>query len=181
LIFAPYQAFSERESIMIVGTLTVDLVAKTASFEGSMDKASGKARRTSREIQDSFNGMNFGEARGGLMLVDDLLGIHMPRHAAAFVSQIPGFAAAFNAMFPVAAAVVAIKAIDDAFDAAKRHKEELIQSANASMIAAAAHRQTRGCAPHHQFKTGKPDCIAPSRDPAEWHRYRDGGWQARSG
>ena len=122
----------------VVATLTVDLVARTASFDGPMENSPNKARKSAKDIQDAFNKMDFSEARGGLMLIDDLIGIHMPRHAAAFVSQIPGITAAFNAMFPVAAIAVAVKAIDDAFDAAKRHHEELLKEADASMVAAAA-------------------------------------------
>ncbi|HEV7675084.1 MAG TPA: phage tail tape measure C-terminal domain-containing protein, partial [Candidatus Angelobacter sp.] len=109
----------------VVGTLTVDLVANTASFEGGMKKSSDTARRSSKEIQESFNNMNFHEARGGLMLFDDLIGVHMPRHAAAFVSQIPGFAAAFAAMFPVVAVLVAIEAIAKATEHVKKHREEM--------------------------------------------------------
>ena len=38
-----------------------------------MSKSSDTAKRSARDIQDSFNNMNFSEARGGLMLVDDLV------------------------------------------------------------------------------------------------------------
>lgn len=109
----------------IVGTLTVDLVANTASFEGGMKNSAGTARRTSKEIQESFNGINFREARGGLMLVDDLLGIHLPRHATAFASQIPGLMQAAAAAMPVAAIAAIGIGILDAAEKMQNKQDEL--------------------------------------------------------
>jgi hypothetical protein len=124
-LFSPPKFPRGKKIMAIVGTLTVDLVANTASFEGGMKKASSTARTTSKEIQDSFNRMDISEARGGMMLFDELIGVHMPRHATAFISQIPGFAAAFSAMFPVAAITVAIVAIDKAFESVEKHREAI--------------------------------------------------------
>lgn len=114
----------------VVGTLTVDLVANTASFEGTMSKASGTARRSSREIQDSFNKMNFGEARGGIMVMDELIGIHLPRHVQSFVAMLPGVGAAMEAAFPVLAVVAIGVAIGEAAEKMVKFKEEAQKVAN---------------------------------------------------
>lgn len=111
-----------------VGTLQVDLVANTASFTGPLDKAGQDAKKSARTIQDGFNGMDFADARGGLMLIDDLIGVRLPRHATSFISQIPGFQTAFAAMFPVAVAGVAIKAAVDFAESLKKQREELERS-----------------------------------------------------
>jgi hypothetical protein len=108
-----------------VSTLTVDLVARTASFEGPLSKAADTGKRSSKDIQDSFNKMDFGEARGGLMLVDELLGVHLPRHATAFASQIPGLMQAAAAAMPVAAIAAIGIGIVDAVDKMKDKQDEL--------------------------------------------------------
>jgi hypothetical protein len=121
-----------------VGTLQVDLVANTASFTGPLDKAGQQAKKSAKDIQDGLNGMDLSEARGGLMLVDDLIGVHMPRHAAAFVAEIPGFAAAFSAMFPVVAVAVAAKAIYEAVEGVAKHREELQKDSAETLTTALA-------------------------------------------
>jgi hypothetical protein len=100
--------------LAIVGTLTVDLVANTASFEGKMGDASKTARKSSRDIQDSFNSINFSEARGGVMVLGEELGIHLPRHVQAFVATLPGVGAAMDAAFPVLAVVAIVVALGEA-------------------------------------------------------------------
>lgn len=125
----------------VVGTITVDLVAGTASFDRKLEEAPNTARRSAKGIQDAFNGMDFGESRGGLILIDEIIGVHMPRHAAAFVSQIPGFAAAFSAMFPIVAVVVAVEAITKAVEAVKKHREEMEKARQEALSNAVAFGQ----------------------------------------
>jgi lambda family phage tail tape measure protein len=108
----------------VVGTLTVDLVAGTASFEKDMTKASSTARRTSKEIQDGFNNMNFGEARGGIMVLGEEIGIHLPRHVQAFVATLPGVGAAMNAAFPVLAVVAIAVALADGLEKLVKYGEK---------------------------------------------------------
>jgi hypothetical protein len=109
----------------VVGTLKIDIVAGTASFESDMSKASGTARHSAKEIQDSLNKMDIGEARGGLMLIDDLLGVHLPRHAVAFASAIPGLMQAAAAAMPVAAIAAIGIGIMDAVDKIKERQDQL--------------------------------------------------------
>jgi lambda family phage tail tape measure protein len=103
----------------------VDLVARTASFEGPLAKAGDTGKRSAKDIQNSFNKMDFGEARGGLMLIDELIGVHIPRHATAFASQIPGLMQALSLAMPLAAIAAVAKGIFDAVEKAKKKQEEL--------------------------------------------------------
>jgi len=48
------------------------------------------AKNTARSIQESFNGIDLHESRGSLMLIDEMLGVHLPRHATAFAATLPG-------------------------------------------------------------------------------------------
>lgn len=108
-----------------VGVLQVDLVANTASFTQPLSKAADHSKTTAKQIQENFNSMDLGESRGGLLLIDELIGVHIPRHAAAFASQIPGFAAIFATLFPVAAVAAIGVALFDATEKVKKHREEM--------------------------------------------------------
>lgn len=121
-----------------VGVLQVDLVANTASFTGPLDKAGQSARKSSKDIQGAFNGMDFSDARGGLILIDELVGIHIPRHAAAFASQLPGLMQIAAAAMPVAAFAAIGVAIFNATEKGKEHEEELRKQAIESVATADA-------------------------------------------
>lgn len=124
-----------------VGTLVVDLQANTASFDGPLDKAGQRAKRSAQDIQGSFGRMDFSESRGGLMLIDDLIGVRIPRHAASFASQIPGLMQIAAAALPIAAFGAIAVGIVDATEKLKQHKEELRnQSVEALAAADAVHK-----------------------------------------
>ncbi len=95
-----------------VSTLTVDLVARTASFEGPMSQAAAAGKKTAKDIQSAFNNMDFGQGRGGLMVLDDLLGVHLPRHVTTLVASLPGIQQAMAIAFPAFAVIEVGKAID---------------------------------------------------------------------
>jgi lambda family phage tail tape measure protein len=109
----------------VVGTLVVDLVARTASFDGPLDSSTGKAKKAGKEIPEAFNKMDLGEARGGLMLIDDLLGVHIPRHATAFASQIPGLMQVASFVMPAAAIGAIGIGIFEATEKLKKYREEM--------------------------------------------------------
>jgi hypothetical protein len=109
----------------VVSTLTVDLVARTASFEGPMGKASDTGKKSAKDIQDSFNKMDLGEARGSIMVLGEEIGVHLPRHVQAFVATLPGVAAAMDAAFPVLAVIAIGAAIYKATESAQKHREEM--------------------------------------------------------
>lgn len=108
----------------VVSTLTVDLVARTASFEGPLGKAAETGKRSAKDIQDSFNKMDMGEARGGIMVLGEEIGIHLPRHVQAFIATLPGVGAAMSAAFPVLAVIAIAVAIGEAANKLMKFKEE---------------------------------------------------------
>jgi hypothetical protein len=107
-----------------VGTLQVDLISNTASFTGPLDKAGQQAKRTAKDIQDGFNGMDLGEARGSIMVLGEELGIHLPRHVQAFIATLPGVGAAMNAAFPILAVVAIGVAVFEAAEKLAKLGEE---------------------------------------------------------
>ena len=90
-----------------------------------MSKAAQSAKNAAGSIQDSFDGIDLGNARGGMMLVDDLLGIHLPRHAVAFAATLPGLATLLEAAFPLAAVAALAMGIINATEKLQKHREEL--------------------------------------------------------
>jgi hypothetical protein len=116
-----------------VGALIVKLTAETAQFREDMgrvksdlDDLKGSAGKAGEGIESSMQ-----EARGGLMLVEDAVGVRLPRHLNSLIAQIPGVGAAFAMMLPIAGVAVAIKIISELIE--KHHKlaEEAEQSGNA--------------------------------------------------
>lgn len=96
-----------------IGALIIRLQAETAQFRQDMGKVKSdladlgdKAGQAGGEMDRSF-----GEARGGLMLTEDLIGVRLPRHLNSLIAQIPGVGAAFAAMLPVAGVLVFIDII----------------------------------------------------------------------
>jgi lambda family phage tail tape measure protein len=96
-----------------VGTLTVNLVAGTSSFDGPLNKSGETARSVAGGIQDDFNKIDMSEARGGVMLLGEEIGIHLPRHVQSFLATLPGVAAAMEAAFPILAIVAIGMAIEE--------------------------------------------------------------------
>jgi len=94
---------------VVVGTLRVDLVANTATFTPGLDQAVKRARVASADIQQSFNGMEFGSAKGSIVLLGEELGIHLPRHLSTFLSELPGVSTLMaNAFVPIAVVALGI-------------------------------------------------------------------------
>jgi hypothetical protein len=92
-----------------LSSLYVMLGLDTVSFEAGADKASKIADRTAGDIDKSFG--SIAEGRGGLMLTEEAIGIRLPRHLNTLIAKIPGVAAAFSAMLPIAGVIVAIEII----------------------------------------------------------------------
>jgi lambda family phage tail tape measure protein len=99
-----------------VSTLTVDLIAKTASFEGPLSKAGDAAKKTAADIKNAFSNMDFGEGKGGLMVLDELLGVHLPRHVTSLIASLPGLQQGFALALPALAAVEIGKAFGELID-----------------------------------------------------------------
>lgn len=64
----------------VVGTLTVDLVANTASFSGDLSKASKSAEDFGKSAVGAGQQVDYSmrEARGGVALLSEELGVHIP-------------------------------------------------------------------------------------------------------
>lgn len=97
----------------IVGTLQVDLVANTATFTADLGKAGKGLDDFGKSASDAGKAVDFSmqQAKGGLMLAEESIGVHLPRHLNALIAQIPGVGAAFANMLPVLGVLAAITII----------------------------------------------------------------------
>jgi hypothetical protein len=73
-------------------------------------------RRLAQETREAS-----GEARGALMVLDEELGVHLPRHVTGLVSQLPGLSTALAAAFPVIAVISMGKAVTELIE---KHEKE---------------------------------------------------------
>lgn len=64
------------------------------------------------------------QARGEMMLVDELLGIKLPRHVVSFIAEIPGVGAALSAAFQATAVLFIIEAIAKGIEKIIEWREE---------------------------------------------------------
>jgi hypothetical protein len=112
-----------------VGTLTVDLVANTASFSGDLGEASNDAEQFGKSVSQAGEQVDFSmrEARGSLMLVGDEIGVHIPRHLQALIAEIPGVGMAFAEMLPLVGVLAAIALIAKLIEKSAEAKEKLAE------------------------------------------------------
>src|ERR1043166_9201941 len=89
-----------------VGKLTIDLEAGTYQYTSTLDKAGVDAEKAAGRIKGAFDKVDFAEARGGMMLFDDLVGVKLPRHVTSFISSLGPIGAAMEAAFPFLAIAV---------------------------------------------------------------------------
>ncbi len=95
-----------------VWILSVDLQAKTATFQTGMADAARAARGSFNDIGSGAEGMGrrmgsgMTEARHSIMLLGEEFGIHIPRAVASFLASIGPVGAAMEAAFPFMAIAV---------------------------------------------------------------------------
>jgi len=95
-----------------VWVLSVDLQAKTATFQSGMGDAARAARGSFGEIRGGAGeagrevGYSMGEARHAVMLLTEEFGGHMPRAIAGFIASLGPLGAALEAAFPFLAIIV---------------------------------------------------------------------------
>jgi len=107
-----------------VGTLQVDLVANTASFTGALDKAGQDAQKSGADIKRAFDdssdaalsagasiGSSMRESREGMKLLEESLGVTIPRGLNSLAATIPGIGAAFSTMLPIIGVIAALDVI----------------------------------------------------------------------
>jgi hypothetical protein len=113
---------------LVVGELRINMRANTASLVTDMQGASDTAKKTSKQMQDSFNSLDMTEARGGIMVLGEEIGVHLPRHVQAFVATLPGVGAAMAAAFPLLAVVAIGKAVFEVVEKFQKMGEEAKQA-----------------------------------------------------
>ena len=95
-----------------VWVLSVDLNAKTATFQSGMADAARSAKGAFSEIKAGASEMtaetggSMAEARHGVMLLGEEFGVHLPRGVTSFLASLGPVAAAMEAAFPFLAITV---------------------------------------------------------------------------
>src|SRR5579862_9931492 len=94
----------------VVGTLTVDLVANTATFTADLSKAGNSLDGFGKQAEEAGEQVDFSmrEARGSMMLLGEEIGVHIPRHLQALIAELPGVGVAFAEMLPLVGVIAAI-------------------------------------------------------------------------
>jgi hypothetical protein len=127
-----------------IGALIVKLQAETAEFRSDMGKVKGDLDDLKDKGGDAGRGLSsgMGEARGGLMLVEESVGVKLPRHLNSLIAQIPGVGAAFAMMLPIAGVVVAIEIVAKLIEKHNELKKEVEASARAQIELGVASNNT---------------------------------------
>lgn len=117
-----------------IGSLVVSLVADTAQFKDDLGKVQDQLDALGSKGESSGKALSSGmfEARGGLMLVEDAVGVRLPRHLNSLIAQIPGVGAVFANMLPIAGVAVAIKIVGELIEKHKKAEEAMRKVAEAS-------------------------------------------------
>src|ERR1700677_5398380 len=105
-----------------IGTLVISLTAKNAEFKEQLSKVEQDLQNLKDRSQETGEAMDhsFTESRGGLMLVEESVGVRLPRHLNTLIAQIPGVGAAFAVMLPIAGVALAIEIVAKLIE---KHKE----------------------------------------------------------
>ena len=101
-----------------LGDLTISIKANTVEFTDGAGNVVAKLRNMGDESEKAGKQMtsSMGEARGGLMLTEHLLGVPLPRHLNSLIAQIPGVGAAFATMLPIVGVLLAIEILGKLYD-----------------------------------------------------------------
>ena len=97
----------------VLGSIQVELTAKTSTFATEMDKAAAKAKSSAREIKSAIQ-KETTEATHSLALMGEEVGIHIPRHIRTFIAQMPGVGKAMSAAFNAVAIIAVIGVLYEA-------------------------------------------------------------------
>jgi hypothetical protein len=113
--------------VPVVGTLTVDLVANTATFTADLGKAGNSLDDLGKKAKQAGDTMDYSmmEARGGIALMSEELGVHIPRHLQTLIAEIPAVGEAFATMLPIVGVVAAIAIIAKLIEKNEEAKEKL--------------------------------------------------------
>src|ERR1700722_16624521 len=92
-----------------LSALVVEMRLNMSRFEEGLAQVDKLTQKTADSVDRSFSSLT--EGRGGLMLGEESLGVHLPRHLNTLIAEIPGVGSAFAAMLPIAGIAVAIEII----------------------------------------------------------------------
>src|ERR1700723_43785 len=86
----------------VVGTLTVDLVANTATFTADLGKAGNSVEGFGKQAEEAGGKVDYSmmEARHGVMMLGEEFGIHLPRGLTTFIASLGPVGVAMEAAFP---------------------------------------------------------------------------------
>src|ERR1035437_9389825 len=87
-----------------VAGLLISIDGNTVKLRSELDKARASTRAAAADMKGSMQ-----DARGGVMVLGEEIGVHLPRHVQRFIASMPGVAAAMSAAFSLLA-VIAIGA-----------------------------------------------------------------------
>src|SRR6266852_832864 len=110
----------------VVGTLTVNLEANTATFTADLGKAGNSLDGFGKSAAAAGKTVDYSmlEAKGSMMLLGEELGVHIPRHLQTLIAEIPMVGAAFSAMLPIVGVVAAIAIIAKLVEKNEEAKEK---------------------------------------------------------
>jgi hypothetical protein len=123
-----------------IGVLTVDLVANTAEFQGSLSKADQAAQNFGKSAGDAGNAMDssMGSSTGAVRLLTHELGVPLPRELSRLIATLPAVGAAFEAALPIIGVVAAIAVIEKLVVKAQEAKEKMAEATASALHGDAA-------------------------------------------
>jgi hypothetical protein len=101
-----------------------------AQFKRDVKDGSSEASKSTKQMASEMSS-NSQEARGSLMLLGEEIGVHIPRHLQAFITQLPGVNAALTAAFSsiaVLARIEVIVKVVEKIQEFKKHAEEIAEA-----------------------------------------------------
>jgi hypothetical protein len=107
-----------------IGEVNINLRMSLAQFKQDTKSGTEAAGAAGRQIASDM-GNSMGEARGAVMLLNEELGVKMPRHLVSLIAKIPGLSAAFAAMLPLVGVIAATKVIYELVEAHKKAQEAM--------------------------------------------------------
>jgi hypothetical protein len=118
--------------VPVIGQLTINLEAQTAEFTSNMEKADQTVQEFGKSAAAAGQQIDFSmrEARGGIALAGEELGVHLPRHLQTLIAQIPAVGAAFAEMLPIIGVIAAVAIIEKLIAKNEEAKEKLAQGWN---------------------------------------------------
>ena len=121
----------------VAGEVKVIFKADTQSYTASVKAAKQELGvfEQSATSAGKVARQSFSDARGGVMVLGEEIGVHLPRHVQAFVAKLPGVASAMSAAFSTIAVFAIGKALFEAgekiYEFAKKNEEAAAKNAAA--------------------------------------------------